>query len=227
MPDRNREVRPGPAPGTVLDGNETLTVPAGWVRLKPGDPGLTRRVKKAGPTWTLSEWRNKKRFSLGVYAPQERIERLSAELAVERADPAYEKKLASAKTRRDREQTAYVEDFRGAIEAFLAFAPAHQEVGRKVAQAIADHATPVGSGTVARTKRIPIEQRAEAATIAWLRHATTGYDSMFIARVKGERREVRRMLADQSRKLLSLYRRGVAVAPDSCLLRKGLAGRLA
>ena len=29
--------------------------------------------------------------------------------------------------------------------------------------AVTDHATPVGSGTVARTKRIPVEQRAEAA----------------------------------------------------------------
>jgi hypothetical protein len=203
--------------------NQVLTVPAGWVRLRPGDPGLTRRVKKAGPTWTLSEWRKRRKFSLGVYAPQERIEALQAELAVERADPAYAKKQARAKTRRDVEQSVYVEDFRGAIEAFLAFAPMHQTIGKQVAQAIADHATPVGSGTVARTKRIPIEERAEAATIAWLRHATTGYDSMQIARSKGERREVRRMLAERSRKLLSLYRQGVAIRADSCLLRKGLA----
>ncbi|MEY4512477.1 MAG: hypothetical protein RLZZ450_4599 [Pseudomonadota bacterium] len=225
MPDQNREVRPGPTLGTVLAGDETLTVPAGWVRLKPGDPGLTRRVKKAGPTWTLSEWRNRKLYSLGVYAPLERIEALQAELAVERADPAYAKKQARAKTRRDVEQSAYVEDFRGAIEAFLAFAPVHQAIAARVAQAIANHATPVGSGTVARTKRIPIERRAEAATIAWLRHATTGYDSMHIARLKGERREVRRMLAEQSRKLLSLYRRGVAIAPDACLLQQGLGRR--
>jgi len=40
------------------------------------------------------------------------------------------------------------------------------------------HATPVGSGTVARTKRIPVEQRAEAAVIARMRHQTTGHDSM-------------------------------------------------
>lgn len=226
MPDRNREVSPGPRPGTVTADNQTLSVPAGWVLLKPGDPGLTRRVKKAGPCWTMHEWHKRRKISLGLYAPSQRIEALRAELALERADPSYAKKQASAKTRRDREQTAYVEDFRGAIEAFLAFAPAHQEVARKVAQAIADHATPVGSGTVARTKRIPIERRAEAATIAWLRHATTGYDEMQIARAKGERREVRRMLAEQSRKLLWLYRRDVAIAPEHCLLQKGLTGHL-
>jgi hypothetical protein len=74
-----------------------------------------------------------------------------------------------------------------------------------------DHATPVGSGTVARTKRIPIEQRAEAAVSAWLRHQTTGYDGMVIPRVKGKRREVRRILAARSKELLDGYRRGEAV----------------
>lgn len=54
------------------------------------------------------------------------------------------------------------------------------------------HAVPVGSGTVARTQLIPLEQRAEAAVIAWMRHQTTAYDRMSIARIKGERREVRR-----------------------------------
>jgi len=49
--------------------------------------------------------------------------------------------------------------------------------------AVSQHATPVGSGTVARTERIPIQQRAESAVIAWMRHQTTAYDNMKIARV--------------------------------------------
>ena len=106
---------------------------------------------------------------------------------------------------------------------FLAFAPPHAALGQRLARAIAVHAVPVGSGTVARTQRIPIERRAEAATIAWLRHATTGYDSMHIPRIKGMRREVRRMLAERSRQLLARYRMGEQVAEESCLLRKGLA----
>jgi hypothetical protein len=73
---------------------------------------------------------------------------------------------------------------------------------------VTEHATPVGSGTVARTKRIPVEDRAEAAVIAWMRHQTTGYDSLAIPRVKGKRREVRRMLAQRSHELLARYRRG-------------------
>ena len=98
---------------------------------------------------------------------------------------------------------------------FLAFHPAHADLADRLARAVTDHATPVGSGTVARTKRIPVEQRAEAAVIAWMRHQTTAYDSMTIPRVKGKRREVRRMLAQRSKELLSRYRSGEAVGEMS------------
>jgi hypothetical protein len=59
--------------------------------------------------------------------------------------------------------------------------------------------------TLARTKHIPVEQRAEATVIAWMRHKTTGYEGMAIPRIKGKRREVRRMLARRS------YWKGIAV----------------
>ncbi len=225
MPDKNREVAPGPRAGTVRDAGVVLHVPAGWELLSPGDPGLTRRVKKAGPSWVVQEKRGRKTFSLGVYAPKQRIEALRAELEKERENPSYARKLEQAREKRGREQEAYEEDFRAAVFQFLGFAPVHAGLGQSLAQAIADHAVPVGSGTVARTKRIPIERRAEAATIAWLRHATTGYDNMSIPRVKGMRREVRRMLAERSRELLGRYRRGEAIALDRCLLHKGLSAR--
>ncbi|MFM7138513.1 MAG: DUF2293 domain-containing protein, partial [Planctomycetota bacterium] len=59
--------------------------------------------------------------------------------------------------------------------------------------------------------------------IAWMRHQTTGYDSMKIARVKGQRREVRRMLAQRSKEILGAYRRGEPVAAG-CPLARALAG---
>jgi hypothetical protein len=119
-------------------------------------------------------------------------------------------------------QAEYVEDFHGAVLAVLAFHPTHADLADRLALAVTDHATPVGSGTVGRTKRIPIERRAEAAVIAWMRHQTTGYDSLVIPRVKGKRREVRRMLARRSHELLDGYRRGEGVA-DGCPLQKALA----
>jgi hypothetical protein len=55
-----------------------------------------------------------------------------------------------------------------------------------------------------------------------MRHQTTGYDGMAIPRVKGKRREVRRLLAQRSKQLLERYRRG-EVVPESCPLKKALA----
>ncbi len=83
-----------------------------------------------------------------------------------------------------------------------------------MAKLVSLHATPVGSGTVARTSTIPIEERASRAVIAWMRHQTTAYDQMPIARIKGERRRVRRMLAQRSVELLESYRKGEPIKID-------------
>lgn len=118
-------------------------------------------------------------------------------------------------------QEEYVDDFADAVITFLNFHEQHAGLSRRLADAVTRHATPVGSGTVARTQRIPVEQRAEAAVIAWMRHQTTAYDSMTIQRVRGKRREVRRMLAARSKALLSHYRQGFP-ASDDCPLQVAL-----
>ena len=204
-----------------------LTVPDDWSLLPPGDAALSRRIKQDGPTWTVIEKVGNKRFSRGIWAPTARIEALRAEREIERQDPAYQKKLAAGRARRAEEQAEYVEDFLAEVRRFLAFHPRYEAAERVMAEAIAAHATPVGSGTVARTERIPIEERAEAATIAWMRHQTTGYDHMTIARVKGERREVRRELARQSVRLLERYRSGMDIDPVHCPLQRALKSRAA
>lgn len=188
---------------------ERMKIPAGWDLLPPGDAGLTRRVKKAGVHWVVKSWYKKRWISEGVLAPSESIRSLRDELDAERKDPAYAKKLEAGRKRRAKQEEVYAEDFAGAVRDFLGFHHRYTEMAGKLSEMIAAHATPVGSGTVARTKRIPIERRAEAATIAWLRHQTTSYDHMHIARVKGERREVRKALADESRRRLAGYRKGV------------------
>jgi hypothetical protein len=223
MPNQTRIVAPGPDERTVraADG-QILRAPADWELLPPGDAGLTRRVKAAGPTWTIQHKKGRKVFSLGVWAPADRIAAIRAELEAERSTDSYAKRRAADAARRDRKQTEYVEDFRGALLAFLNFAPGYAELAERLADAVTQHATPVGSGTVARTQRIPIERRAESAVIAWLRHATTAYDNMKIPRIKGKRREIRRMLAEQSRQLLERYRAGGA-ADQACPLQRALS----
>lgn len=214
---------PGPTPNTVraADGR-ILTAPEGWILLPPGDAALTRRVKAAGDHWVVAEKKGRKVFSRGIWAPATNIERIRADLEVERATEGFSKKKEADARRREKAQAEYVEDFLGAVVTFLAFHPICADLADKLARAVTDHATALGSGTVARTKRIPIERRAEAAVIAWMRHQTTGYDGMVIPRIKGKRREVRRMLAGRSHELLVRYRRGEPVGED-CPLKRALA----
>src|SRR5438270_10289661 len=117
--------------------------------------------------------KGRKVFSRGVWAPAATIERIRAELDAERSTESFAKRREADARRRTKAQTEYVEDFFGAVLRFLAFHPAHADLADRLARAVTDHATPVGSGTVARTKRIPIERRAEAAVIAWMRNQTT------------------------------------------------------
>jgi hypothetical protein len=176
-------------------------------------------VKEAGDHWIVQEKKGRKVFSRGVWAPAATIDRFRADLEAERSTEGYAKRKESGARRRDKAQAEYVEDFCGAVVSFLAFHPNHADLADRLARAVTAHSTPVGSGTVARTKRIPVEQRAEAAVIAWMRHRTTAYDSMAIPRIKGKRREVRRMLAQRSKELLGRYRRGEP-ALEGCPLKK-------
>jgi len=213
---------PGPTPNSVRTAaGKVITIPDGWQLLPPGDAALTRRVKAAGEHWVVAQKKGRRVFTRGVWAPAEVIERIRADLEVERSSPTYAKRKVTDAKRREKVQAEYVEDFHGAVISFLAFAPQYAEIAERVARAVTDHATPVGSGTVARTKRIPVERRAEAAVIAWMRHQTTGYDGMVIPRVKGKRREVRRLLAGRSKELLARYRRGENI-DNVCPLRRAI-----
>lgn len=217
------EYRPGPRAGTVKNADgDVIVVPDAWALLPPGDAGLTRRVKALGPSWTVKEKRGRRMFSQGVWAPAENIESAREHVEAQRADPAYTRKLEAGRRRRAEEQARYVKTFELEVRRCLAFDPQFVDMEREMAHRIAVHATPVGSGTVARTARIPVEERARAAVIAWMRHQTTAYDDMHIPRVKGERREVRKKLAARSRALLERYRRGAGGGAD-CPLQEALS----
>jgi hypothetical protein len=160
-------------------------------------------------------------FSRGVWASKSTVDSIRRDLAAERATPEYAAKRAAAARRRDREQAEYVTAFRAAALQYLAFHPRYRDLAFRLASAVTTHATPVGSGTVARTERIPVDERAEAAVIAWMRHQTTAYDQMSIPRERGKRREVRRMLAARSKALLDAYRSGGGI-PVNCPLQRSL-----
>ncbi len=222
MSAESLDVLPSPLDRHVIHDGRQIPVPAGWALLPPGDAALTRRIKKDGPTWVMKEKKGRKMFSRGLWAPAQRIEYFRRQLEVERADPAYQKKLDAGRRRREQEYQEYRDEFNSEVFIFLNFAPSYARLASKMADLITEHATPVGSGTVARTKMIPIEKRAEAAVIAWMRHQTTAYDHMHIPREKGKRREVRRMLAQRSRTILEKYRSGAEVDTASCPLAQAM-----
>lgn len=201
-----------------------LSPPEGWVCLPPGDAALTRRVKQAGPSWAVLEKRGRKVFSRGVWAPGANVEAARAAVEAERSTEGYAKKRQADLARRERVQATYVVTFEEEVRAFLRFSPAWRELERDLAKRVAALATPVGSGTVARTKRISVAERAEAAVIAWMRHQTTAYDRLSIPRVAGKRREVRRDLAQISRAVLDLHRRDARHEARACPLCTALGG---
>ena len=202
-------------PRELLYNGKVVPLPDNWTLVKSGDAGLTRRLKSCGaPYWVLVHKRRNRIENIGLFIDKDTAEAVKAELDAERETPEYQKQLASSRRSRAKKQLQYENDFYLAVLEFLDFAPCYSELAEKMAKLVADHAVPVGSGTVARTSMIPIEQRAEAAVIAWMRHQTTAYDHMVIARVKGERRAVRRQLASGSRELLRRYRRGETLLPD-------------
>jgi hypothetical protein len=223
--DKVREftVTPTGEQNIFMHGDRRLQPPEAWVFVPSGDPGLTRRIKVAGDYWVVVVRRKNRLESRGVWADRTAVEQCRNALACERENPAYKRKLAAARRLRAERQRNYEYEFRQAVLAFLDFAPECAELAGLLADRVTRQTVPVGSGTVARTERIPLARRAEAAVIAWLRHQTTAYDHTAIARVKGARREVRRTLAERSRQLLESYRRGNPPPEDRCPLREALS----
>ncbi len=212
-----RTVKPGNNGTLTGEKGEILVPPAGWAFLPAGDAGITRKVTSKSSYWRVEIKKGRRTISLGIWAPENAISAAKDEVSAVRSTETYRKKRASDAVRREKKQELYSEEFIHAIRDFLSFHSRHIDLEEKLAGIIADHAVPVGSGTVARTQMIPIEKRAQLAVIAWMRHQTTAYDNLKIARIKGERREVRRTLAKKSLELLENYRSGKDI-PENCPL---------
>ncbi len=222
-----------------MDGNETVVfapqgikkyykdgclvdVPDGWEFVPSGDCALTRRLKTtASEYWVVKRKVGQKIFGIGLCVPKGLASRISEQLKIERETPEYQRNLKWRRSYRNKKQEEYQEDFEKAVLEFLGFHERYRDLAARFARTVTDFTTPVGSGTVARTKRIPIEERARAAVIAWMRHNTTDYDHRHIPRVAGRRREVRRDIAQESLALLKDYRQGKDI-PAGCPLQKAL-----
>jgi hypothetical protein len=134
----------------------------------------------------------------------------------------HQKKLAQVKVRREAKETVFGEDFQQAIVQFLNFDQRYHLLVEQLSKLVKEHAVPVGSGTVARSSSVTLDDKAALAVMAWMRHQTSAYDSTSVARVKGARRELRRQIAHQSERILAKYRSGDDVDYKVCPLYRAL-----
>jgi len=153
-----------------------LEVPADWEFLPSGDAFLTRAVKSAGVYWLSWQPRGRNRQHrrlLGLWAPNDAIAAAQAQ-AEETAERRAAKRVQGAQSRQ-RQEDRYRNELEGAIVRFLAFAPAHQELERRIAKETAAHAAVVGSGRVGRTRKLTLDERAALSVRAYIRHSFTSY----------------------------------------------------
>lgn len=210
IPDKNGNL--------ITSSGEYFEPPKHWAFLPAGDAAVTRKITARGMYMRIQLKKGRRMISKGIWAPATIIEEAKKAVEATRSTPEYKIKLNKDRERRVRKQQEYEIEFCEEIERFLNFHENYKTLEKKLAKRVTKHAIAVGSGTVARTQMIPIHERAARAVIAWMRHKTTGYDNLKIARIKGERRAVRRNLAQQSNKILQIYRKGEEITPDCPLL---------
>lgn len=153
-----------------------LEIPDDWECLPTGDAFLTRTVKAAGIYWLC--WRPRSRNH-----PHRRLQGLWAPAAVIRAAEERAKQTAAKRATaraqsersRARHEQRYQEELREAIIDFLNFSPTHAGLAEQIATDTAAHAAVVGSGRVGRTQLLRLEQKAELAARAHIRHRYTSY----------------------------------------------------
>ena len=221
MDNNKRIVKPGPNGSLVGEKGERLTPPRDWIFLPAGDAGITRKVTAKGLFWRVQIKKGKRLISKGIWAPATTILQAQQDVKEIRSTEEYKKKKVNDLRRRVKKQDEYEIEFCKHVESYLQFHPKYKSMELQMAKAITKHAIPVGSGTVARTIMIPVEERAARAVIAWMRHQTTAYDHIRIAHIKGERRAIRREFAKQSVALLSKYRSGEIISIN-CPLKNAL-----
>lgn len=128
-----------------------VPAPPGWVFLPRGDTFITRTIKLSDRYWEVVRAQPRKGYAetLGVLAPVEAVDhakRLAEKTVAERAI-----RRKRATVYRQKAEDRYRQEFAGAILDYLAFAPKHQRLARRIADA-AQHATEVGSERIGRTR---------------------------------------------------------------------------
>jgi hypothetical protein len=151
-----------------------IEIPADWEFLPSGDAFLTRTVKASDTYWVSWQPRSRQRQHrrlLGLWAPSQVIAAAQVR-ADETAERRAAKRVVGAQSR-ERQEDRYRRELEDAIERFLAFAPAYEELQQRIAKETAAHAAVVGSGRVGRTRQLTLDDRAALSARAYIRHRFT------------------------------------------------------
>lgn len=153
-----------------------LAVPDGWEFLASGDAFVTRRVKAAGVYWSAWKPKNRRgghRRRLGLLAPAATID-AARNAAIESADQRAAARVAGARHQK-RVEADYQVELRNTVLRWLDFSAEHHDLAARIADGADVRATVVGSGRVGRTKTLSVDERAELAARAYIRHHHTDY----------------------------------------------------
>ncbi|QZT38099.1 DUF2293 domain-containing protein [Halosquirtibacter xylanolyticus] len=200
---------------------QEVSVPPQWVFLPAGDAGVTRAITKHKNYIRVKVLRGRRAISKGIWAPEALILEAKQRMEAMRSSESYQKQNLQRGIRRDQKQEVFKGALESAIKDKLSFHLCYKELEFKLAKAIADHSAPIGSGTVARSSRLTMEQKAERAINGWVRHHLTPYDQLKIARVKGARSMARKIMIEKGNEVLDIYRIGQE-RPSPCPIQKSL-----
>jgi len=151
-----------------------VDIPDTWAFLPAGDPYVTRQAKLLGPHWVAKKHARGFNRTLGIWVPEENIE--AALKQAEQTKAEREARRAVGRVYRERREDGYTKRFAEAIYRFLEFAPKYDRLARRIAREAAEHSTVVGSERVGRTSRLSLEEKAELAARAYIRHKHTKYE---------------------------------------------------
>ena len=155
-----------------------LSGPKEWEFLPAGDANLTRTVKRLGPHWVVVKSGKGYTRTVGVLAPSPSVGE-----ARKLAETTEVRRLNTRKQsleRRQRQEGRYKQCFAEAVLKYLSFAPRHADVAQRIAEGAAQRATVVGSGRVGRTQTLSLEEKAELAARAYIRHRHTKFEDRLI-----------------------------------------------
>ena len=147
-----------------------LSLPVGWVFDPPGDVFVTREVKK-GTYRVLLKRRKGYTATLGVFCPEANL--AGAEKRWDETAEYRAWQRAIGQSLRERAEERYRAELEEAIIDLLGFRLQHAAMAREIARGAVAQATPVGSGRVGRTRRLPLSQRAEFAARTFICHRHT------------------------------------------------------